>query len=111
MTPKTGLGVWCLYVIQSRGQHNLGKAVLRPPSTTYSCLFTQNTVRSDLIPQKMHTTFWSQVGHFLLESLGKFKLALYSQSSGGWGKQTGEEVTRLALESTGLALFVLCSIE
>lgn len=110
MTLKTGLGVWYLYVIQSRGQNNLGKAVLRPRSTTYSCLFTQNTVRSDLIPEKMHTILWSQVGHFFLESLGKFRLALYSQASGGRGKQAGEEVTRLALESTGLALFVLCSI-
>ena len=44
-----------------------------------------------------------------LESLGEFGLGLQTPS-GQWGrgKAREEEVTRLALESAGLALFVLC---
>lgn len=102
--PQTVLAVWCLYLIQSRGQHNLGELVLRPRPAAYSCLFTQNTVGSDLIPQEMHTTLLPQVEHFwrAWESSGwPYK---HSQASKGWGKQAGEEVSRFALES---ALFVL----
>lgn len=86
MTPKTGLGVWCLYVIQSRGQHNLGRAVFRPRLTTYSCLFTQNTVRGRSDPtENAHNTLVPGWAFFSGEP-GKVQASLILSGQWGLGK-------------------------
>lgn len=121
MTTKTLLSILCFYLIQNRGQHNLALSILRPRPTIYSYLFTQNTVRSDMISQKMHTILLAPARTFL-ESLGEFRLPLQTLSgqsgmgkaSRGGGKPVGSGVSRpccvcIVLLGVGWGVHYKCS--